>query len=82
MAAEKCGIFIIFADFWQPVLRADLLDELHCTLAPVEVFLLVLQVSLQQVVGGRIVLQVGHALHQHLNARSLDSEVGLEFLQI
>jgi len=47
----------------QPVLRADLFDKLHCTLAPVEVFLLVLQVVLQQVVGGGIVLHAFHALH-------------------
>ena len=52
----------------QPVLRTDLLDELHCALAPVEVFLLVLQVSLQQVVGGGIILYTLHALHQQLNA--------------
>ena len=62
----------------QPVLCANLLDELQCALAPVQVFLFVLQVVLQQVVGGGIILHTLHALHQHLNTRSLDGKVSLD----
>ena len=55
----------------QPVLCANLLDELKCALAPEEVFLLVLQVVLQKVVGGAKIKQIIYIASDLLKTLSL-----------
>lgn len=65
----------------QPVLLADHLSHLHLLLAPVEVFLLVGEVSLQQVVSSRIATDISNAIVEHIYAFLLDVEVCLDIVQ-
>ena len=64
----------------QPVLCANLLNQLDCALTPIEILLLVSQIGLQNVEGEIVLAYRTPALAQQLHARLLNLQILLDVL--
>jgi len=64
----------------EPVLVADLLDEVELLGAPIHVLLFILQVFLHDVEGGDVFAEVVHALAEQFDAVDGDLQVALDVL--